>query len=187
MIGMRLAKGAITWQSGRLRGSSGTISEKQRRGAHMNRTPTLPPTARPDARGRNRYLRPRRSPRPVINRRALIRPRSGQVLETRVHDISLGGIRLRCDLATAYALHFDGLAVDRRSSPRFDIRLALPLGDDLAEFSAAGRLSYMVPESRRELAVVLVFEDLDADARELLLGFVRDCVHRHASEELTAG
>jgi len=153
----------------------------------MNPTTTVLPPARPDARARSRYLRPRRSPRPVINRRALIRPRSGQVLETRVHDISLGGIRLRCDLATAYALHFNGGAVDRRSSPRFDIRLALPLGDELSEFSASGRLSYMLPENRRELAVVLVFEDLESDARELLLGFVRDCLHRQANQKLTAG
>ena len=128
-----------------------------------------------------RIVLPRRSPRPIIDRRALVRPQSGRVIAARAHDISLGGVQLRCDEATAYALHFNGKKVDRRHSPTFELRLSLPFDQTLIEFGASCRLFYVVPSDSRELAVGLGFEHLDPDAFEVLDSFLYDVYAREAS------
>lgn len=128
-----------------------------------------------------RIVLPRRSPRPIIDRRALVRPQSGHVIAARAHDISLGGVQLRCDEATAYTLHFNGKQVDRRCSPILELRLALPFERDLVEFGASCRLFYVVPSAEDEVAVGLGFEHLDADAFEVLDAFLNEVYTREAS------
>lgn len=113
----------------------------------------------------------RMAPRGAVQRRTLLRRRGGPIIQTLSRDISIGGLGLRCDPATAYLIHFDGEVIADRA-PLFEVSLALPLAEDLHALRALSRLLYRVPGSTGTVAVGLRFVDLDENTLELVQTFV---------------
>lgn len=121
----------------------------------------------------------RRSPRPALNRRILLRNERGNVIPAIARDISVGGIGIRCGLATAYLLNFDGLD-GPGPGDALDLKLALPFAEGLYEFEAQARLHYQVDHGDDEALLGLRFVAMSETHRDYLFGYLVQRQRRYA-------
>lgn len=116
----------------------------------------------------------RRSPRPPLERRVLVRTPGGQIIQTRSFDISTGGLRLTCDVATAYMLNFEDIDPRAGAGPVFEVKLTLPFRDGLVEFSAHAQLVHQQRRSPEDVSLGLAFCEASEAAREDLEAFLHE-------------
>ena len=121
----------------------------------------------------NIRLGKRMSPRPELHRRVLLRTPAGQVIETQAFDLSAGGLRIQCDMSTAYMLNFDDTDLENSEGPIFDVRLTLPFADGLVEFRGKAQLIHQHARTPEDVALGFRFVDLDDDDQEHLQAFLR--------------
>ncbi len=119
----------------------------------------------------------RRSPRPPLNRRILLRNSRGNVIPALARDISIGGIGIRCGLATAYLLNFDGADGVAGQGGPLDLKLALPFAEGLYEFEARTRLHYQVGRGADEALLGLRFVGMAETHRDYLFAYLVQ-IHR---------
>ena len=115
----------------------------------------------------------RRHPRARLNRRVLLRGDDGRIVPANVHDISVGGMQLRCEPATAYSLNFGGDELNPKEGPEFDVRLTLPLDDALLELNVRCRMFYFIEDETDDIAVGLKFDGLAEDTKTLLKQYLQ--------------
>jgi len=115
----------------------------------------------------------RRAVRPAVDRRALLRTPSGQVIETRAFDLSLGGVRVRCSPAAAYALNFEGADLSRRPGPILDLKLALPFADGMVEFHTRAQLVHQHAPAPEICLLGFRFVDIREAERDHLEAYLR--------------
>ena len=118
----------------------------------------------------------RRYPRAPLNRRVLLRCEDGRIVQANAHDISVGGMQLRCEPATAYSLNFGGDELNPTDGPEFDARLTLPVDDALLELNARCRMFYFIEDETDDIAVGLKFDGLTEETKILLKQYLRRCI-----------
>ena len=114
----------------------------------------------------------RRHPRIEINRRVLIRLPNKSVVHMSAHNISAGGVQVRCDSLKAYLLHPSTDALDPSRLNEVEARLTLPVENGLQEISARCQLLYFTPLSNRLIAMGLEFIHIKGKGHSTLQRFV---------------
>ena len=122
---------------------------------------------------RKRQRENRLYPRAPLNRRVLLRGEDGRIVPAHGHDISVGGMQLRCEPATAYSLNFRGDAPNPEHGPQFDAKLTLPLDDSLLELNARCRLFYFIEDKSDDITIGLKFDGLPEETKTLLKDYLR--------------
>jgi c-di-GMP-binding flagellar brake protein YcgR len=125
--------------------------------------------------GRPHYeiqLDKRRHYRFEINRRILVRLPTGQVITSKARNISEGGLNLRCSQARAYALHPSGDPIRSHNRPEVEIRMTVPVQDELKEIAANCKILYFKVISDDEISFGLQFAELQGDSQTHLQQFL---------------
>ncbi|MCI0401471.1 MAG: PilZ domain-containing protein [Gammaproteobacteria bacterium] len=126
------------------------------------------------------YGERRKHPRIVINRRSTIRETKENIVQHAIaHDISQGGLQIRCDHATAYTLYPSEDQINRERAPELDVRLSLPLREGLVELGARCRAVHrsVIPEDG--VAFGLQFMTFTDDSAGNLIKFMEESVGRY--------
>ena len=89
----------------------------------------------------------------------------GRIACARVYNLSPDGLQIRCDGPTAKAIHPSGKPVKQGEEPEVLAVLRTEGGKDMRTHVLKCRMSYMLPQSRTEIIMGLIFQDLLPDQR----------------------
>ena len=138
----------------------------QIKGRKSNRTP--------GSHGDNGKPDKRQYPRIVINTPIAIQQSDGNVINALAHDITLDGIQVQCDRATAHCLAPAGRYLTDEKAPEIDARLALPIEGALTEISARCRILYVADVPDERCAIGLRFAGTKNDSSRQLDQFMQE-------------
>lgn len=113
-------------------------------------------------------------PRSEFHRRALARLADGKIVQVAAHDLSVGGMQVRCDQATALLLYPGQKDIHLHTAPTFEICVSLPFGNQLLAFDALCVAVYLRLVATQRAALGLHFAKLENHSSELLHTFLED-------------
>jgi c-di-GMP-binding flagellar brake protein YcgR len=91
-----------------------------------------------------------------------------------IHDISLGGICIQCDRATAMMIHPGGGRIDRDNPPTVELQIEFPTISTRQMVPIKCRLRYVRGNPNGMFDFGMQFTNLNADAQRQLKRFVRE-------------
>ncbi|MFT4560650.1 MAG: hypothetical protein ACI9BW_000384 [Gammaproteobacteria bacterium] len=114
----------------------------------------------------------RSHPRIELGVPVAFRNANGQHCVAKLVNISLDGVQIRSNVATAQILHPGGGKIGEGNAPIVQISIALPLADGSAVLSACTKLSYLTTVEEEPRCVLgLKFLDLRPTAKMILEQF----------------
>ncbi len=91
-----------------------------------------------------------------------------------IHDISLGGICIQCDRATAMMIHPGGGRIDRDNPPTVELQIEFPTISTREMVPIKCKLRYVRGNPNGMFDFGMQFLDLNADAQRQLKRFIRE-------------
>jgi len=95
-----------------------------------------------------------------------------KVLGGRLRVLSAEGMQIRCTPQTARTLHPRGTRIAAGKGPTVMLRCDLTIGTELQTFTAQGKLTYITPRSREEIACGINFTRISLPDKKLLAAFI---------------
>jgi hypothetical protein len=92
----------------------------------------------------------------------------GQVVCARIYNLSPDGMQIRCDPGAALVINPSGRAISPGNGPEVLVAMRLHHGPDMRTQVIRCRVSYVLPESPKEVIIGLTFEVLLAAQREAI-------------------
>ena len=123
----------------------------------------------------NKSPQPRRQdPRIKPNQPVPLRLPDNTQRDDLIHDISLGGIRIQCDRATAMIIHPTSGRIDPDNAPTVELHIQFPTGGTQRMVPINCRLRYVRGNPNGMFDFGMQFVDLNKDAQKQLEKFVRE-------------
>lgn len=119
-----------------------------------------------------KYEEKRVYPRIVIDRPIAMVLSNGQALEALAHDISPGGIQVRCNLKAAQILKTEKENLGKKAALDFEVNFILPLEDKQVKVLIRCKPSYLVKLEDDAYAMGLQFTKVGEDSRKILKRFI---------------
>ncbi len=122
-----------------------------------------------------RYYEERRAyPRIDLAVPVVISTRGGEVLRGRSRNVSAEGMQLRCDRSTAKQIHPEGTQIKPGAGPTLAFRFELAIEGEARRFTALGRLTYLSPCPKEQIAFGVQFIRIGASDKAVLAEFIMD-------------
>ena len=119
---------------------------------------------------KRQHLRIRAS-RPVF-----VRLPDGTIAENIIHNVSLGGLQLRCSQSIVELLYPSSTAIDKNNRPQITLDLAFPFAEETPEVSVQCSVYYVRALEEDRFALGVKFERFEANGRQHFERFLDDCI-----------
>jgi len=119
------------------------------------------------------YEEKRKYQRIVVNCPVRLLLSGDRIIEVLAHDISLGGMQIRCDGEALQILQSEGKKPGQRTDSDFEINFVLPLGDKRENIFLRCKLIYIAELEGDIYAIGLQFTNIEGDNRRTLKRFIK--------------
>ncbi len=110
------------------------------------------------------------------NRPVSIRLPDGTFAENIVHNVSLGGLQLRCPRSIAEQFYPLSTSIDEDNGPMFALGIIFPFPEETPEVSVQCRLYYVKVLEDERFVLGVKFEKLEESGYQHFERFIQDCV-----------
>ena len=111
-----------------------------------------------------------------VNHPVSIRLPDGTFAEDIVHNVSLGGLQLRCPRSIAELFYLDSTAIDEKNRPKFTLGITFPFPEGTPEVSVQCRLHYVRALEEDRFILGVRFDKLEASGHQHFERFIQDCM-----------
>jgi hypothetical protein len=111
-----------------------------------------------------------------VNYPVSVRLPDGTFAEDIVHNVSLGGLQLRCPRSIAELFYSSSTAIDENNRPRITLRITFPFPEGAPEVSVQCRVCYVKALGEDRYALGVKFEKFEADGHQHFERFIQDCM-----------
>ncbi len=110
-----------------------------------------------------------------VNHPVSVRLPDGTFAEDIVHNVSLGGLQLRCSQSIADMLYPSRTTIDENHKPGCTLGITFPFPERAPEVSVQCRLYYVKALGEDSFALGVKFEKFEARGRQHFERFIQDC------------
>ncbi len=110
------------------------------------------------------------------NRPVSIRLPDGTFAEDIVHNVSLGGLQLRCPQSIAELFYPGSKAIDNDNRPRITLDLGFPFPEGTVEVSVQCRVYYKKALAEDRFALGVKFDKFEPSGRQHFERFLQECL-----------
>jgi hypothetical protein len=111
-----------------------------------------------------------------VNRPVSVRLPDGTFAEDIVHNVSLGGLQLRCPRSIAELFYLGSTAIDKDNRPRITLELAFPFPEGTTEVSVQCKVYYKKALGKDRFALGVKFEKFEASGQQHFERFIEECL-----------
>ena len=119
------------------------------------------------------YEEKRKHPRIVVERPISMVLSTGDILNTSLYDISLGGVQMHCDKITAHKFQYEYETTKEKGTTRFRVIFKLSFKDHAETLEALCRMVYILKRDQQETyAVGVEFAELKGENKNILKKYI---------------
>ena len=111
------------------------------------------------------YAEKRKYPRVNVNCPIALLLSNDEIVKATIHDISTGGIQIRCDKNTAHKVQHEYECIKETTSTRFNVTFISPRKNRQEKVKTACRLVYILRQDEDVYAIGMEFVDLEENNR----------------------
>ena len=111
-----------------------------------------------------------------VNRPVFVRLPDGRFAEDIVHNVSLGGLQLRCPQSTVEMFYSSSRPIDKNNRPQITLDLAFPFPGETLEISVQCRVYYKNAVGKDRFALGVKFDRFEANGRQHFVRFLQECL-----------
>jgi hypothetical protein len=111
-----------------------------------------------------------------VNQPVSVRLPDGTFAEDIIHNVSLGGLQLRCPQAILELFYLGSKAIDKDNRPRITLDLAFPFPEGTVEVSVQCRVYYKKALGEDRFALGVKFDKFEANGHQHFERFLQECM-----------